>query len=186
VAHTSAWNGVVKGTPGGGGHLPTESVYTREGDNVDGTVPGRGAPTIVELEEQERTLVLSVADLAALHALGARMYDAAVAGGLPLSIQVRIGERLVYAASAPGSAALNDDWAARKARVVHLFERSSLLVRLTHERDGISFDEKHRLPGDRYAPFGGAFPLRVTVSGLPQLEDHAFVVRLLRDHVRAS
>ena len=154
-----------------------------------------GAPAIAELEEQERLLVLAVADLGTLHLLGERMHDAAIAAGLPLAIQVRLGERLVYAAAAPGSTAINDEWAARKARVVHLFEQSSLLVRLLHERDGVSFDEKHRLPTDRYAAHGGAFPLRarsvgfvgsVVVSGLPQLDDHAFVVRVLGDHVRAS
>lgn len=158
-------------------------------------IPRPAGPTIAELEEQERRLVLPAADLASLHALGGRLYDAAVAEGAPLAIQVRIGERLVFQAAAPGSSALLDDWAARKARVVHLFERSSLLVRLTHERDGVSFDEKHRLPGDRYAPWGGAFPLRVervgfvgsvAVSGLPQLADHAFVVRVLDEHLRAS
>jgi len=162
---------------------------------VDDTRTGKGDPTIAELEEQERKLVLPAADLGALHAIGARMYDTAVAEGLPLAIQVRAGERVVYAAAAPGSSAVNDEWAARKARVVHLFERSSLLVRLTEVRDGISFEEKHRLPGDRFAAHGGAFPLRtrdsgfvgsVVVSGLPQLEDHAFVVRLLGEHVRAS
>jgi uncharacterized protein (UPF0303 family) len=160
---------------------------------MDDTGPGSGAPAIDDLEEQERALVLPTADLAALHALGSRMYDAAVAGGLPVAIQVRRGERLVYAAAAPGSAALNDHWAERKARVVHRFEQSSLLVRLTHERDGGDFERKPGRPGDRFAPFGGAFPLRVrgvgfvgsvVVSGLPQVEDHAFVVRILADHLR--
>ena len=78
---------------------------------------------------------------------------------------------------------------------MHLFEQSSLLVRLVHERDGVPFDERQRLPKDRYAAHGGAFPLRVrgvgfvgsvVVSGLPQLDDHAFVVRVLGDHLRPS
>lgn len=150
--------------------------------------PAPAAPTIEELEEQERRLVLPAADLATLHALGRRLYDAAVAGGLPLTIQVRLGERLVFSASAPGSTALNETWAERKARVVHAFEQSSLRVRLTHERDGADFESKHRLPVERYAANGGAFPLRVAnvgfvgsvvVSGLPQVRDHRFVVEVL-------
>lgn len=158
-------------------------------------IPGPGGPTVEELEDEERRLVLPAADLATLHILGRRMYDAAVAGGLPLAIQIRVGERLVFAAGAPGSTALFDDWAARKARVVHLFEQSSLRVRLTHERDGVDFDAKHRLPGDRYAAFGGAFPIRVgnvgfvgsvAVSGLPQLLDHDFVARQLAAFLGAS
>ena len=151
-------------------------------------ITAAAAPTIEELEAQERRLVLSAADLAALHALGRHLYDAAIRDALPLTIQIRLGERLVFSASAPGSAALNEEWASRKARVVHLFQRSSLLVRLTHERDGVDANAKHHLPGDRYAVVGGAFPLRVAnvgfvgsvvVSGLPQVADHAFVVEVL-------
>jgi uncharacterized protein (UPF0303 family) len=50
------------------------------------------------------------------------------------------------------------------------------------------------LPALRYAAAGGAVPLRVHeasvvgqvgVSGLPQLDDHSFVVRILRGHVSA-
>jgi uncharacterized protein (UPF0303 family) len=174
---------------------PLDRAGPGGGGTVDETGTGSGAPTIAELEEQERLLVLPAADIGTLHALGARMYEAAIAAGLPIAIQVRLGERLVYAAAAPGSTAVNDEWAARKSRVVHLFEQSSLLVRLLHERDGVSFDEKHRLAKDRFAAHGGAFPLRipsvgvvgsVVVSGLPQVEDHAFVVRILGDHLRAS
>jgi uncharacterized protein (UPF0303 family) len=155
------------------------------------TEPGTSTtqtPTIDELEAQEYRLVLPAADLATLHAFGRRLYDAAVRDGLPLTIQVRLADRLVFSASAPGSTANNEAWAARKARVVHCFERSSLLVRLTHERDGVDVNVKHRLPVELYAAHGGAFPLRVAsvgfvgsvvVSGLPQVEDHRFVVRTL-------
>ena len=49
---------------------------------TESTVPAAAtpaAPTIEELQEQERRLVLPAADLATLHALGRRLYDAAVA-----------------------------------------------------------------------------------------------------------
>ncbi|MDP2350327.1 MAG: heme-degrading domain-containing protein [Chloroflexota bacterium] len=146
------------------------------------------APTIEELEAQERRLVLPAADLATLHALGRHLYDAAVERGLPLTIQLRLGERLVFSASAPGSTAVNERWADRKARVVRFFEHSSLLVRRIHERDGIDVNATHSLPVERFAAHGGAFPLRVAsvgfvgsvvVSGLPQVEDHLFVVETL-------
>ena len=168
--------------------MDCEKAVTREASVSEQQVPDRDGPAIEDLEYEERRLVLPAADLAALHSLGRRMYDAAVEDELPLAIQIRIGERLVFAAAAPGSTSLFDDWATRKARVVHLFEQSSLRVRITHERDGVDFDAKHRLPGDRYAAFGGAFPIRVehvgfvgsvAVSGLAQLLDHAFVVHHL-------
>ena len=150
-------------------------------------------PPIEQLEAQERDLVLDVADLATLHELGRQMSQAAVARDLPIVIQIRAGARLVYVAALPGSTASNDQWAARKARVTEHFEQSSLLVRLDHERDGQDVNTAHTLSPDLYKAHGGAFPLRargvgvigsVVVSGLPQIEDHTFVVEQLETFLR--
>ena len=152
-------------------------------------------PTVESVSEQEARLVLPRADLASLYGLGRRMADTALARGLPILIQVRFGDRLVFVASLPGSTASNDGWAERKSRVVARFEKSSLLVRLTNERDDTSIHVHHSLPEAEYAAHGGAFPLRVAgtgvvgsvvVSGLPQLDDHAFVVEMLEAHLRAD
>jgi uncharacterized protein (UPF0303 family) len=146
-------------------------------------------PPIDELEAQERDLVLERGDLATLHDLGRLMAAAAAERDLPIVIQIRAGARLVYVAALPGSTASNDLWAARKARLTEHFEQSSLLVRLRHERDGQDVHNAHTLSPDLFQAHGGAFPLRargvgvigsVVVSGLPQLEDHAFVVEQLR------
>ena len=150
-------------------------------------------PPIDELKAQERDLVLERSDLRALQALGRQMADAAEARHLPIVIQIRAGARLVYVAALPGSTASNDLWAARKARLTEHFEQSSLLVRLRHERDGQDVHSAHTLPPDLYQAHGGAFPLRargvgmigsVVVSGLPQIEDHAFVVEQLELFLR--
>jgi uncharacterized protein (UPF0303 family) len=145
-------------------------------------------PTIDDLEAQERDLMLRRADLAALHQLGIQMSQAAAERHLPIVIQIRSGERLVYVAALPGSTASNDEWAPRKARVAQHFERSSMLVRRIHERDGVDMHTRHTLSPDRFQAHGGAFPLRVdgvgvigtvVVSGLPQIDDHDFVVEQL-------
>ena len=145
-------------------------------------------PPIDQLEAQERDLVLERADLGALQALGRQMSEAAATRHLPIVIQIRAGARLVSVAALPGSTASNDLWAARKARLTEHFEQSSMLVRLRHERDGQDVHTAHTLSPDLYQAHGGAFPLRVrgagmigsvVVSGLPQIEDHAFVVEQL-------
>jgi uncharacterized protein (UPF0303 family) len=151
-------------------------------------------PTVEELEDQERRLVLPRADLASLYSLGRRMADTALQRGLPVLVQVRFGPRLVFVASLPGSTASNDDWAERKSRLAAWFEQSSLRVRMTHERDGEDVFARHSLSPDRFAAHGGAFPLRVAgvgvvgsivVSGLPQVDDHAFAVEMLEAHIEA-
>jgi uncharacterized protein (UPF0303 family) len=59
----------------------------------------------------------------------------------------------------------------------------------------VDFEAKHHLPPDQYAIHGGCFPLSVAgtgyvgsmaVSGLPQTEDHAFIVRILGEHLAAA
>jgi uncharacterized protein (UPF0303 family) len=150
-------------------------------------------PTIDVLEAQERDLVLPRADLGSLNELGRLMSDAAGERKLPIVIQIRSGERLVYVAALPGSTASNDEWATRKGRVAQHFEQSSLLVRLLHERDGTDVNTRHGLSPELFQAHGGAFPLRahgvgvigtVVVSGLPQLDDHAFVVEQLETFLR--
>jgi uncharacterized protein (UPF0303 family) len=152
-------------------------------------------PTIETVEEQERRLVLPAADLEAVYLLGRRMADAALERRLPILIQVRLGARLVFVAALPGSTASNERWAERKARVAALFEQSSLRVRLANDPDGNGIHTSHSLPVEEFAAHGGAFPIRVedvgvvgtvVVSGLPQLEDHAFVVEMLEAHLRGA
>jgi len=160
------------------------------------STPGSDAwPTIDELEAQERDLVLHQADLGSLHKLGRLMSKAAADRALPIVIQIRSVGRLVYVAALPGSTASNDEWATRKARVAQHFEQSSLLVRLLHERDGHEVNTRHALSPELFQAHGGAFPLRargvgvigsVVVSGLPQVEDHAFVVQQLETFLRSS
>ena len=166
----------------------------RDGDPMD-TTDRDTFPSLAEVEEQERRLVLPAADPASLYALGRRMADAALERRLPVLIQVRLGERLVFVAALPGSTASNDDWAARKARLAAWFDQSSMRVRLSHPPDGEGVYERHSLPRERFAAHGGAFPLRVAgvgmvgtvvVSGLPQVQDHAFVVEMLEAHLAAG
>ena len=152
-------------------------------------------PTIDELEAQERELTFHQADLGSLHNLGCLMSNAAARRELPIVILIRSGGRLVFVAALPGSTASNDEWATRKARVAQHFEQSSLLVRLLHERDGNDVNTRHALSPELFQAHGGAFPLRVhgvgvigsvVVSGLPQVDDHAFVVEQLKAHMASE
>ena len=78
-------------------------------------------------------------------------------------------------------------WAMRKSATALLFQQSSLRVgtRLRDKGDSV---ERQGLSEATHATAGGSFPIRVrgvgvvaavTVSGLPQLDDHALVVRAL-------
>jgi uncharacterized protein (UPF0303 family) len=127
--------------------------------------------------------------------LGSRMRQAAAERGLPVAIGIVLGRQRVFHTALPGSSADNDDWLARKTAVVLRYGRSSLGVGESFRIDGKDFDDASRLDPARYAAHGGVFPLvlrqggallgAVGVSGLPQREDHAFVVEQLRAFLAA-
>ena len=125
-------------------------------------------------------------------AIGRRILEAAIARDLPVTIEVRRAGRVVFRAARAGTNAHNDMYVAGKARIVERFGHSSLYERLRHEAEGTTFAEATSLAFPEYAPHGGGFPLIVAgtgpvgvaiVSGLPQLEDHAFVVECLEAHL---
>jgi len=113
------------------------------------------------------------------------------AGDLPLAIVIRHLGRTVYQVALSGSAPIHDDWAMRKVRVVELFGKSSLLVRVEHEEAQTNFAVKHALPESLYKAAGGAVPIYsrsglvgvIAVSGLVEATDHVFCVNTLGAYV---
>ena len=123
-------------------------------------------------------------------ALGSQMRAAAQAQGLPLVIDIRIGNRPLFYAALPGTTPENPDWVRRKVNTVMRFHRSSYRVGREHELRGRQLDATRGVDPMDYAAAGGGFPIHlrgtgvigaVTVSGVPQREDHNFVARSLSD-----
>ncbi|MFM9370342.1 heme-degrading domain-containing protein [Streptomyces sp. Da 82-17] len=141
------------------------------------------------LEEQERRLVLDRFTYDDAWALGTLLVELARERGAPVAIDVRRGGQQLFHAALPGSSADNDAWIDRKRRVVERYGCSSYLVGSRFRAKGTTFEASSRLDPDRFAAHGGSFPIAVrdagvigtvTVSGLPQREDHALVVEALQ------
>ncbi|RAJ46813.1 uncharacterized protein (UPF0303 family) [Kitasatospora sp. SolWspMP-SS2h] len=139
---------------------------------------------IPELERQHRELQLPSADLDDLWRLGSLIVAEARARDLAVTVDIRHGEQQAFHAALPGTSADNDHWARRKAAVVRRFGEASYLVGERHRAANRTFD----LDPAHYAAHGGSFPLlvrgtgmvgTVTVSGLPQVEDHRLVTDCL-------
>jgi uncharacterized protein (UPF0303 family) len=135
----------------------------------------------------EKVTVSDMWDIRSAVALGEFCLHRARASELPILIMVRHLGRTVYVAALPGSAAVNENWAMRKIRLVELFGKSSLLVRLEHEADAKNVYELHSISEEVYAAAGGALTLHnssgivgvLVVSGLDQVSDHMFCVEAL-------
>ena len=123
--------------------------------------------------------------------LGLLLRELAVTRGHRIVVDVRRfgqpAQPLFYTALA-GTTPDNARWVQRKSNVVARFHRSSYQVDLHLSQQGVTFGEKYALPDADYAAHGGSFPLHVTgvgvigavtVSGLPQREDHNLVVEAL-------
>lgn len=121
--------------------------------------------------------------------LGLALLEAARSRGKAVTIDIaRCGQQLFHYAMG-GTSVDNDEWVKRKSNVVLRFGHSSFYMGLALKRAGQTMQEKYLLPESEYAAHGGSFPLLVrnvgmvgtiTVSGLPQAEDHELVVSVLR------
>ncbi len=153
-----------------------------------------GAELLDELAAQESRLVFDSFDDETAWALGVALREAAVAASLPLAISIRRNGQRLFHAALPGASADNDGWLERKSAVVDRYGRSSLRVGEQFRVGGGSFEASSRLDPSDYAAHGGAFPVLVrgtgcvgtiAVSGLPQLEDHEFVVTTIERFLAA-
>ena len=154
---------------------------------------------IAALQKQEATLILTEFTPETAWQIGTTLRDMALERRTPLVVDVRrFGsphQQLFYSALA-GTTPDNQRWVARKINVVARFHKSSYHVGRLLELSGLTFGARYNLPEEDYAAHGGCFPLNVvnagivgcvTVSGLPQREDHNLVVEALchltgRDH----
>lgn len=110
--------------------------------------------------------------------------------GVSLSVDIVIGDYLVYRARLGSTGAGNDPWLSGKAAVVRHFGDSSLLVKLRQEATGVPFTE---LPFDHdvMKAHGGSIPIYVdgtlvatiTMSGEPDVVDHQAAAEALRRYV---
>ncbi|GAA1903899.1 heme-degrading domain-containing protein [Streptantibioticus ferralitis] len=140
------------------------------------------------LEEQEHRLTLGRFTHEDAWRLGGLLRELSLERQAPVAITILRGPQRLFHCALPGSSTDNDEWLARKCRVVERYAESSYLVGTRFRAKGTTFEESSRLAPDRYAAHGGAFPLRVdgvgvigaaAVSGLRQAEDHALVVTAL-------
>jgi uncharacterized protein (UPF0303 family) len=143
---------------------------------------------IAELEQQEQRLQFAGFDNDDAWALGSLIVALAKERKLPVTVDIRRHGHQLFHAALPGTTPENDAWIERKVRVVGRFSASSYLVGRRLSAKGRELDESQGVDPAQYAAHGGAFPVRirdvgvvgtVTVSGLPQADDHALVVEAI-------
>lgn len=148
------------------------------------------AEDLATIARQEAELLFANFDYDIAWRLGVSLRELALARKQSIVIDIRrFGQPhqpLFY--SALGGTPDNARWVQRKSNVVARFHRPSYAIGLMLEQTNRTFSDRYNLPDADYAPHGGSFPIHVTgtgivgavtVSGLPQREDHNLVVEAL-------
>ncbi len=150
---------------------------------------------IAALARQEELLQFSKFDEAEAWALGAHMRQQAINKKLPLVIDIRVAGRKLFHAALPGTSPDNGEWVERKINVVMRYHKSSYRVGRELQDRGMSLDESRGVNPLAMAAAGGGFPITVkgvgvvgavTVSGIPQRDDHQFVATCIADHLKIA
>ena len=121
--------------------------------------------------------------------LGMGLVQAAKDAGVAVMVDIRLGDLQLFGHAMAGTTPDNADWVRRKNNVVRRYAHSSFYMGTLYRSRGTTFEAHTGLDTREFAAAGGAFPLlikgvgmvgTITVSGLPQEQDHAMVVAQIR------
>lgn len=140
------------------------------------------------LEQHEQRLQFPSFDPRAAWNLGDIIRTLAARRQSGVAIDIHLLGWPVFYYAMPGTTPDNAEWVRRKRNVVFRYFRSSYAIGRKLESQGTTLEAKTGLDARDFAAHGGSFPIRiagsgcvgaVTVSGLPQREDHALVTEAL-------
>ena len=146
------------------------------------------------LQEENELQFVSFNEITAWQ-LGSQIVERAQKEGLPIAIDIMRGTHQLFHAGLRGSAPDNDEWIKRKVRTVYRFGHSSFYIGQLLKSKGDTIEKSFLVPESEFAPHGGSFPIivkgtgvigTITVSGLPQEEDHRVVVEGIRNYLASQ
>lgn len=144
---------------------------------------------------QEERLRFVRFDAATAWELGLALKQAADAKQAQVAIDISLHSHPLFHHATAGATPDNAEWVRRKRNVTLRFFKSSYAIGLALKRDGTTLEAKFGLRPDDYMAHGGSFPIRlqdgtclgaVTISGLPQRDDHDLVSRVLAECLRQN
>ena len=145
-----------------------------------------------QLLDEERELQFTRFNEETAWLLGNQMVEKCRKDGLSVTVDIARGDHQLFHASLKGTSADNDEWVKRKVRLVNRFGHSSFYMGQFMKSKGRTIKDLYLLDESDYAPHGGCFPIivkgtgmvgTITVSGLPQEEDHKLVTQSIREYL---
>jgi uncharacterized protein (UPF0303 family) len=139
---------------------------------------------------QEERLQFDHFDAQTAWELGSQLRQVAEERQLAIVIDIQLHGLPLFYFARQGTTPDNPEWVRRKRNVVRRFFRSSYAIGLMVKSEKLSLDA---LDARDYAHHGGSFPIflkgtgcvgTITVSGLPQREDHSLVVEIVAAYLQ--
>jgi uncharacterized protein (UPF0303 family) len=147
---------------------------------------------IIAIAADEQKLVFNSFTNEEAWELGTALYKEAKNRKASVTIDIRKGKHILFHYAMEGTSPNNDRWIERKSNTVQFVHKSSFRVGRENNLSGETLESRQYLDSNSYAEHGGSFPINVkgvgiigavTVSGLPQEEDHKLVVDVLEKFI---
>ncbi|WP_247899829.1 heme-degrading domain-containing protein [Paenibacillus pabuli] len=145
--------------------------------------------TLSKMQQEEKDLIFQEFDAESALKLGLHLVEEAKLRSKAVTIDITVKGHRLFLHAMEGTHPDNEDWIRRKNNVVNHFSSSSWHTALRLRSEGKTLEHDFDLPPTDYVLAGGAFPLivedkgqigTITVSGLPDEEDHELVTSGIR------
>lgn len=149
---------------------------------------------IDRLIEQENTLQFTQFNHQIALKIGMDLVHRAQLECKKVAIDIKINGQQVFFYAFEGTSPDNSAWVERKCNVVNRFYKSSYRVGIELKAKESTIDRAYYVDPMVYSAHGGCFPVRVkgvgvigtiTVSGLPQDQDHQMVVDAIAKYLHS-
>jgi uncharacterized protein (UPF0303 family) len=151
------------------------------------------ARDLARIALQEERLQFERFDASVAWEIGRWLRDTAIEQGNSIAIDITLAGAPLFYCALPGATPNNAEWIRRKKNVVARFHKSSYAVGLGYQQSNSTLEQRTGAPLADFVTAGGCFPIRIkhsaamlgtiTVSGLPERDDHELVVRAIAEHV---
>ena len=124
--------------------------------------------------------------------VGLNLLEIAEERHLAITIDITRHNHQLFHYACAGTSKDNDEWVKRKSNVVNHFGKSSFYMKHFLEQNNTSLEKMFFLNQNEYSAFGGSFPIiikdtgcigTITVSGLPDEEDHKLVISVIKEFI---
>ena len=150
---------------------------------------------LTQLLAQEAQLQFEQFDNQTAWELGCLLKRNAEQKQVNVAIEIVRNGHCLFSFAMPTTAVDNQQWIARKRNVVERYQHSSWYMGQYYQAKGKTIEQASLVDAKQFAPYGGSFPLTIkgvgvvgsiSVSGLPQYEDHQLVVDSIAQYLAGA